>query len=384
MAQRQAHDLRRGRGRSPAPSSTRSTQRPRGVRATARRRTSSSRPSPSRTDHLGDTSRAAPGPAGRSSQTARRSRRPPRGARGTRTACRTCALPALRGASGAPSASDRPQSMRRLVRNAARQARRSAPRWVGRCEAAARRDVHDHGLCVVSWLLQLVTGGTWTHSVRALGRRAAALLLTAAFLHSTSPVHILLNKCTPPVDPTGPFLEQQRTAFHGALPALRARRLRRLPAPRRGADVGGLVPARRRRLGAAGSSASSGRSCSSCADGPQRNADRHGINFAIGLFFPGMAWQAHLGGLVVGLALGAAYAYAPRALVSVGATVVVVGGAGRRLLAHLRRRGPVPPPRLTRRPQELSPGLPQDLDCTGVRPDAPGRDPARTAFPSAS
>ena len=51
-----------------------------------------------------------------------------------------------------------------------------------------------------------------------------------------------------------------------------------------------------------------------------------GINFAIGLFFPGIAWQAHLGGLVVGVVLGLAYAYAPRdrrTLVSVGSTVVV-------------------------------------------------------------
>jgi len=52
-----------------------------------------------------------------------------------------------------------------------------------------------------------------------------------------------------------------------------------------------------------------------------------GINFAIGLFVPGIAWQAHLGGLVVGAALGAAYAYAPRerrTVVSVAATAVVV------------------------------------------------------------
>jgi len=42
----------------------------------------------------------------------------------------------------------------------------------------------------------------------------------------------------------------------------------------------------------------------------------------------GIAWQAHVGGLLTGGLLTAAYAYAPRnhrALVQVGATVLVAG-----------------------------------------------------------
>jgi membrane associated rhomboid family serine protease len=36
------------------------------------------------------------------------------------------------------------------------------------------------------------------------------------------------------------------------------------------------------------------------------------INAVLGFVIPGIAWQAHLGGLLTGLALGGAFAYAPR------------------------------------------------------------------------
>ena len=52
------------------------------------------------------------------------------------------------------------------------------------------------------------------------------------------------------------------------------------------------------------------------------------INLALGFFFHSfIAWQAHIGGLLTGALLTAAYAYAPRrnrAAFQIGATVLVV------------------------------------------------------------
>ncbi len=55
------------------------------------------------------------------------------------------------------------------------------------------------------------------------------------------------------------------------------------------------------------------------------------INAVLGFVLPGVAWQAHLGGLVIGAALGAVFDYPPRARqqvaaigASVGAVIVLI------------------------------------------------------------
>jgi membrane associated rhomboid family serine protease len=51
------------------------------------------------------------------------------------------------------------------------------------------------------------------------------------------------------------------------------------------------------------------------------------INLIFGFVVPNIAWQDHLGGILAGGLLTAAYAYAPRhqrALVQIGATVAIV------------------------------------------------------------
>lgn len=186
------------------------------------------------------------------------------------------------------------------------------------------------GLCVVSWILQLVTGGEWTRLwwfAPVIGEDEPYRFLTSAFLHSTSPVHILFNMYALWV--TGPFLEQMLGRWRFvALYLLSAI----------GGSVGYLVLAGgptsegwyQPVVGASGAVFGLFGAILLVLRRTGRNAMQIvvliGINFAIGLFFTGIAWQAHLGGLVVGLVLGAAYAYAPkerRTMVSVGATAVV-------------------------------------------------------------
>jgi membrane associated rhomboid family serine protease len=189
------------------------------------------------------------------------------------------------------------------------------------------------GLCVVSWVLQLVTGGAWTQQWwfrPVLGDIEPYRFLTAAFLHATSPVHILFNMYALWI--TGPFLEQMLGRWRfAALYLLSAV----------GGSVGYLVLAGgplsdawyQPVVGASGAVFGLFGAILLVLRRTGRNAMQIvvliGINFALGFFFPGIAWQAHLGGLLVGGLLGLAYAYAPRdrrTLVSVGATTVVAVG----------------------------------------------------------
>lgn len=226
-----------------------------------------------------------------------------------------------------------------------RESKRTAPRVrtvFGGAAESARVDGRPMvtltiiGICAVSWLLQLVTSGEWTQLLWFWPWGGAVepwRFLTASFLHSTSPLHILFNMYALWI--TGQFLEPLlgRLRF-GVLCLLSAvgssvavLLLAGDPAtsdawvtPVVGASgmvfglFGAMLPVMRR-LGR-----SMGQVLVLLA-----------INGAIGFVVPNISWQAHLGGLVTGALVATAYAYAPkdrRALVAwlvpvVGAAVLV-------------------------------------------------------------
>lgn len=171
-------------------------------------------------------------------------------------------------------------------------------------------------LCVVSWVLQLVTGGEWTQRwafAPAVGVEEPWRFLTAAFLHSTSVLHILFNMYA--LWLVGPFLEQ---AFgRGRFTALYV-----LSAI--GGSVGYLALATptidggwtTAVVGASGAVFGLFGAIIPVLRRMGRNATQIvvliAINMAIPFLVPGIAWQAHLGGLGVGLVMGAGFAFAPR------------------------------------------------------------------------
>lgn len=183
-------------------------------------------------------------------------------------------------------------------------------------------------LCVVSYLLQRVDS-TWTSRLAFapfIGQDQPYRFLTAAFLHA-SIIHIAFNMYALWV--MGPFLEQMLgrarfvalylvSAVAGSVGVLA------LASPTSaswftatvGASgaifgvFGAIVPVLRR----------TGREAGAIVG-------LIAVNFVIGFVVSGIAWQAHLGGLVAGLVMGAAFAYAPkqyRNLVGWGTVVVVV------------------------------------------------------------
>jgi membrane associated rhomboid family serine protease len=171
------------------------------------------------------------------------------------------------------------------------------------------------GLCAVSWILQLVTDGAWTQQWEfspAAGQEEPWRFLTAAFLHSLSPLHILFNMYA--LWLVGPFLEQ---AFG------RGRFLALYLLAALGGSVGVLLLADPFAqswwtgvVGASGAVFGLFGAIIPVLRKMGRDAGQIvvliAINMALPFFVGGIAWQAHVGGLVVGLLIGAGYAMAPR------------------------------------------------------------------------
>ncbi|WP_291812547.1 rhomboid family intramembrane serine protease [Cellulomonas sp.] len=185
------------------------------------------------------------------------------------------------------------------------------------------------GLCAASYVLQLAVPGwtsRWAFSPVA-GAYEPWRFLTAAFLHSPGQVfHILFNMIA--LWMVGPYLESTLgrgrfatlylvSALGGSVGAV-------LLAPATGTWLTAMVGASGAVFGMFGAVLVVLRRTGRDA-GPIIGILV--LNGVLGFVLPGIAWQAHLGGLVVGALLGAAYAYAPRdrrALVGWAAPVALV------------------------------------------------------------
>ena len=169
-------------------------------------------------------------------------------------------------------------------------------------------------LCAVSYLLQL-TVPAWT-SRWAFSPVAGSVepwrFLTAAFLHSPGQVfHILFNMVA--LWMVGPYLEstlgRARFATLYLLSALGGSVGAVLLAPATGTWLTPMVGASGAVFGLFGAVLVVLRRTGRDA-GPILGIIV--LNGVLGFVLPGIAWQAHLGGLLVGALLGAAYAYARR------------------------------------------------------------------------
>ncbi|WP_426593885.1 rhomboid family intramembrane serine protease [Cellulomonas sp. McL0617] len=183
-------------------------------------------------------------------------------------------------------------------------------------------------LCVASFILQLVVPD-WTNRwifSPAIGYHEPWRFLTVAFLHSPSNyLHIVFNMVA--LWFVGPMLEQTLG---------RARYLTLYLLSAVGGSVGSVLLAMNlpamAQLSVGASGAVFGLFGAALVVTRKLGGDYRGIislivvNFVIGFVAAGIAWQAHLGGLVTGAALAAAYAYAPRerrTLVAFAAPVVL-------------------------------------------------------------
>jgi membrane associated rhomboid family serine protease len=191
------------------------------------------------------------------------------------------------------------------------------------------------GLTVLSYLLQLFLGDTWTDALifwPAGAEEEPYRFVTAALLHATGGTfgltHILFNMYALWI--LGPSLER---AFG------RLRFLALYVASVVGGNVLVLLVASRTDLswltGVLGASGGIFGLFGAVLIAQRRiGGDLRPIavvlalNLAISFLVPGISWQGHVGGLVTGTALGAVYAYAPKGrrtvLHAVGTAAVVV------------------------------------------------------------
>ena len=186
-------------------------------------------------------------------------------------------------------------------------------------------------MCVVSYVLQLTVGRDWTGALAFapfLGELEPWRFLTSAFLHSPSMIlHIAFNMYALWIlgQSLEPALGRWRFVSLYLLSALGgsvAVTLLATPAFT-GPWVQGVVGASGAVFGLFGAIfvvlRRLGRSATPIVAILV-------INAVIGFLVPGISWQSHLGGLVTGVLLGAAYAYAPRdrrLLLGVLATIAV-------------------------------------------------------------
>jgi len=186
-------------------------------------------------------------------------------------------------------------------------------------------------VCVVSYVLQLVSPG-WTRQwlfAPAIGAEEPWRFVTAAFLHSPGGyLHIIANMIA--LWMVGPFLEtalgRARYLTLYLLSAVAGSVACLLLAQPLGTWYTAVVGASGAVFGLFGAVLVVLRRLKGNAAGILGVIV---LNVVIGFVVPGIAWQAHLGGLVVGAVLGAAYAYAPPARRAVTAWLapVLVGAA---------------------------------------------------------
>ncbi len=182
------------------------------------------------------------------------------------------------------------------------------------------------GLNVVSYLLQMALGGSYTYALAMVPAGVGAepwTLLTSAFLHA-SVMHIAFNMYAlfilgmalePALGRARLLTAYLVSALGGGVmavlladPTSRAWNTYLLGASGAVFGLFGVIFVVLRRLG--------------------RSA--RGIvvilviNAVLGVVIPGISWEAHLGGFLTGLAMGAVYAYAPRNLRRPAAVVAPV------------------------------------------------------------